>query len=156
MKKWSFLLVIVALALLQLTWPVFLIFFNCKPDFLLILIIALVFYLDFKVALAFTVLAGLIKDVFLLEPLALNTILFSIWSYLVYLLSRQISTENYYVRAAVVIIVALLNNIIIGIVIINSGTIIPAGIFLRNVFISSSYTAVLSVFIFKLVKKIAA
>lgn len=156
MKKWSFLLIIVALAFLQLTWPASLNFFNCKPDFLLVLIVALVFYLDFKVALALTVLAGLAKDVLQPEPFAINTILFSIWSYSVYLLNRQISTENYYVQAAIVMVVALLNNITIGLVILNSGIIIPPGIFLRNVIICASYTTVLSPFIFKLAKKIAA
>ena len=156
MKKLFFLLIIILLAFLQLTWPVFLSFFNCKPDFLLILIVALVFYLDFKIALVFTALAGLTKDAFLLEPFAINTILFSIWSYLIYLLSRQISTEHGYIRAAIVLIAALFNNIITGLQIVNSGLIIPPGIFLRNLTISSVYTAALSPFIFKLAKKIAA
>lgn len=156
MKKWFFLLIIVVLAFLQLIWPVFLSFFNCKPDLLLILTVALVFYLDFKIALVLAVLAGLLKDVFLPAPFALNTILFSIWSYLVYLLSRQISTEDGYMRMSVVLIVALLNNIITGLQIINSGWIIPPGIFLRNLIISSIYTAALSPWIFKLAKKTAA
>ncbi len=156
MKKWFFLLIIVALASLQLVWPPALSFFNCKPDFLLILTVALVFYLDFKLALAFAVIAGLVKDAFLPAPFALNTILFSLWSYAVYLLSRQISTENGYVRVAIVLAASLLNNIITGLSIVNSGSIILAGIFLRNFIISSIYTAALSPLIFKLTKKIAA
>ena len=156
MKKWFFLLIIIILAFLQLTWPVFLSFFNCKPDFLLILIVALVFYLDFKIALVFTVLAGLAKDLFLVQPFAVNTILFSIWSYLIYLLSRQISTENGYVRAAIVLIAALLNNIIIVLQTVHSGGIIPPGIFLRNLIISSVYTAALSPLVFKFAKKIVS
>lgn len=156
MKKWFFLLIIIFLALLQLSWPGFLSFFNCKPDFLLILSVALVFYLDFKTALVFAVISGLAKDAFMLQSFAVNTILFSIWSYSVYLLSRQISTEQGYVRVAIVLIAALLNNIITGFLIVNSGIIIPPGIFLRNLIISSMYAAALSPLIFKLVKKIAA
>ncbi|MDD5108088.1 MAG: rod shape-determining protein MreD [Candidatus Omnitrophica bacterium] len=156
MKKWFFLLVIIALVSLQLTWPVFLSFFNCKPDFLLVLVVALVFYLDFKIALVFALLTGLTKDAFLPGFFAVNTILFCIWSYLVHLLSRQISTENGYVRVAIVLIAALLNNIISGLQIINSGLIIPPAIFLRNLIISSTYTATVSPLIFKFTKKIVS
>ncbi len=154
MKKWLYLLTIIILATLQLIWPSFLIFFNCKPDLLLILTIAFVFYLDFKTALVLAILSGLAKDIFLPIPFALNTILFSIWSYLIYRASRQISIENDYVRLAIVLITALLNNIIIGLVIINSGNIIALGIFLRNIIIPSFYTVAVSPLVFKLVKKL--
>ncbi len=157
MKRWFFLLLsIIGLAFLQLTWPVFLSFFNCKPDFLLILIVALVFYLDFKAVLVFAVLTGLTKDLFLTQPFAINTILFSIWSYLIYLLRRQISTENDYVQVAIVLIASLLNNIVSGLQIVGIGAVVPAGIFLRNLVIPSVYTALLSPLVFKLVKKIVA
>ena len=156
MKKWLFLFGLVILATLQLTWPVFLSFFNCKPDLLLIFALAAVFYLDFKIALVFSILAGLTKDAFLPTPLALNTILFSMWSYLVYRLSRQISTDNDVVRLVLVLTVALLNNIIIGLQILNSGNIIPVGIFLRNLIVLSVYTSALSPLVFKLAKKITA
>ena len=156
MKKWPLLFITIILATLQLTWPVALSFFNCKPDLLLTLAVALVFYLDFKVALIFAVFCGLLKDVFLPSPLALNTILFPFWSYLIYRLSSQISTDNDYVRLAIVLIVSLLNNIIIGLQSINSGNIIPPVIFLRNLIIPPVYTAGLSPLIFKLTKRIAA
>ncbi|MDO8489238.1 MAG: rod shape-determining protein MreD [Candidatus Omnitrophota bacterium] len=155
MRKWFFLLIIILLVSLQLTWPVFLSFYNCKPDFLLILVVAFVFYLDFKIALVFTVLTGLVKDTFLPGVFAVNTFLFCVWSYLIYLLIRQISFENGYVRVVIVLIASLLNNIITGLEIINSGFIIAPGIFLRNLIISSVYTAALSPLIFKLTKKIA-
>ena len=156
MKKWFFLSGIVILATLQLSWPVFLSFFNCRPDLLLIFVLAAVFYLDFKTALIFSILAGLTKDAFLPSVIALNTILFSIWSYLVYRLSRQISTDNDYVRLLLVLIISSLNNIIISLQIFNSGNIIPAGIFLRNLIVTALYTTALSPLIFKLAKKISA
>jgi len=156
MKKWFFLLIAIILAAFQLSWPVALSFFNCKPDLLLALAVALVFYLDFKAALFFAVFCGLLKDVFLPSPFALNTILFSFWSYLIYRLSSQISTENEYVRLAILLIAALSNNIIIGLQSINSGNIIPPVIFLRNLTIPPVYTAALAPLIFKLTKRIAA
>ncbi|MDP2927529.1 MAG: rod shape-determining protein MreD [Candidatus Omnitrophota bacterium] len=156
MKKLFFSLTIIILATLGLNWPNFLNFFYCKPDLLLIFMVALVFYTDFKTALLFGILAGLAKDVFLPQTLAINTICFSIWSYLIYRLSRQISTEEDYVRWAIVLVAALLNNFIIGLASVATGNIMPPGIFLRNLIIVSVYTTALSPLIFKLTKKIAS
>ncbi|MCX5669427.1 MAG: rod shape-determining protein MreD [Candidatus Omnitrophica bacterium] len=156
MKNLLFLLTIIILASLGLNWPIFLNFFYCKPDLLLIFMVALVFYTDFKTALIFGILAGLTKDVFLPWQVAINTICFSVWSYCVYRLGRQISTEENYVRMAVVLVVALLNNFIIGIQSVATGNIMPPGIFLRNLIIVSIYTSLLSPLVFKLTKKIAA
>ncbi len=156
MKNLFFLLTIIILATLGLHWPIFLNFFYCKPDLLLIFMVALVFYTDFRTALIFGILAGLAKDVFLPGTSAVNTICFSIWSYLIYRLGRQISTEEHYVRLAIVLVVALLNNFIMGIQILAIGNIMLPGIFLRNLIIVSVYSTLLSPLIFKLTKKIAA
>ena len=156
MKNLFFLLIIMVLTILGLNWPTFLNFFYCKPDLLLIFMVALVFYTDFKTALIFGILAGLVKDVFLPGTLAMNTICFSIWSYSVYRVGRQISTEENFLRMAVVLVVALLNNSIIGMQNIAIGNIISPGIFLRNLIIASVYTSLLSPLIFKLTKRIAA
>ena len=156
MKNLFLLLTIIILASLGLNWPIFLNFFYCKPDLLLIFAVALVFYTNFKTALVFGILAGLVKDVFLPQTLAINTIGFSIWSYLVYRASRQISTEENFLRLAIVLVVVLLNNFIIGIQSISIGNILPPGIFLRNLIIASVYTSLLSPLIFKLTKRIAA
>jgi len=156
MKKCFFLLTMVILATLQLTWPGFLTFFNARPDLLLILAITAVFYLDFKIALVFSILCGLLKDAFLPQGTGINTILFGIYSYAVWRLCRQISTEHDFIRLALILVIALLNNIISGLQSVNLGNIIPAGIFLRNLIIPSVYTAAVSPLIFKLTKKIAA
>lgn len=156
MKNLLLLLFIIILTTLELNWPGFLNFFHCQPDLLLIFMLALVFYTNFKTALIFGILSGLAKDVFLPGALALNTICFSIWSYSVYRLSRQISTEENFLRLAVVLVIALLNNLIIGIKSVAAGNIIPSGIFLRNLVIASVYTSLLSPLIFKLTKKISA
>ena len=156
MKKWVLLLTIIALVTLQLTWPGFLTFFNARPDLLLIFVIAAVFYLDFKVALALIILCGLLKDVFLPGSFGINTILFTAWCYAICRLCRQISTELDFIRLAIVLTTALLNNIISGLQSVNLGGIIPPGIFLLNLIIPSVYTAALSPLIFKLTKKIAA
>lgn len=156
MKKWLLLATVMILALLQLGWPEFLVFFHTRPDLLLIFVIAAVFYLDLKSALVLGVLCGLLKDVFLPQSFGMNTVLFIGWAGAIRLLGRQISTEHGLIRFAIVLIVAFLNNIIIGLLSVNLGNHIPAGIFLRNLIIGSFYTAALSPLIFKLTKKITA
>ncbi|MDD5130077.1 MAG: rod shape-determining protein MreD [Candidatus Omnitrophica bacterium] len=155
MKNLSFLLVIIIFTILGIKWPDFLNFFYCKPDLLLVFTVSLVFYTDFKTALVFAILAGMAKDVFLPWGFAVNTICFSLWSYAVARLSRQISVEEDYIRLAIVLVVALLNNFIIGLQSVSAGNIMPPGIFLRNLIIISAYTTLLSPFVFKLTKKIA-
>ncbi len=157
MKKWLIiLLTVVALATLQLSWPARLTFFYGRPDLLLTFVIAAVFFLDFRAALAISILCGLFKDVFLPAGFGLNTVLFSISCYAISKLSRQISTEPGIIRLGLVLSAALLNNIISGLVSVNSGALIPAGIFLRSLIIPSVYTAALSPLVFKLAKKITA
>jgi rod shape-determining protein MreD len=156
MKNLFFLLVIVILTILGLNWPRFLNFFYCKPDLLLIFMVSLVFYTDFKAALFFGVLCGVAKDAFLPWSFAISTVSFGIWSYAVHRLSRQISTEEDYVRLAIVLVIALLNNFILGLQSIATGNIMPPGIFLRNLVIVSAYTTLLSPLVFKLTKRIAA
>jgi len=156
MKKWLILFVLIILATLQLSWPALLSFFNAKPDLLLIFSLSLVFYFNFKFALAAAILAGLLKDAFLPAGMAINTLLFGVWSYLTFRLSSQISTENNYVRLSIILIIAVLNNTALGIQSLSSGNYIPAGIFLRKLIISSVYTTAFSPLVFKLTKRIAA
>ena len=156
MKKWQLLIIVMILATLQLIWPASFSLFHSKPDLLLIFVASLVFYFNFKTALAFAIIAGLLKDAFLPTSAAINTISFSVLSYLIFRLSRQISTEHNYIRLAVVLIAAVLNNIVIGIQSLNSGNFIPAGIFLRNLLIPSVYTVAVSPLVFKIIKKVAA
>ena len=155
MRKWAFLLISLILLTLQITWPSFLSIFRVKPDLLLVFSIAAVFYLDYPKALLISILCGLLKDIFLPYPMGLNTILFAAWSYLIYRLCRQISAEQDYMRLAIVFLVSLFNNIIILLQSLNSGNLIPAGIILRNLLVSSIYTAAVSPLIFKLTKKTA-
>lgn len=157
MKKWLLLLAgVIALAVLQLSWPRPLVFFHARPDLLLAFVIAAVFYLDLKNALVLAIICGLLKDSFLPGSFGVNTLLFSAWCYLTWLLGRQISTEHEVMRFAVVLIAAFLNNLVVGAQSVNLGNHIPAIIFLRNLVIPPLYTAALSSPVFKLVRKITA
>ena len=155
MRKWFLLPLFVVLATLELTWPKSLTFFYARPDLLLSLAIAAVFYFDFKVALAISILCGLTKDIFLPVGFGMNTILFSIWCFCTHTLLRQISAELVFMPLVLVLAVALFNNILFGLVGVNLGNIIPWGIFLRNLVIPPVYTAAASVLVFKLTKRIS-
>ena len=156
MKKILIFLSLIILATAQLSWPVFLTFFNTKPDLLLAFAISLVFYFNIRVALAAAIIAGLLKDAFLPKETAINTLFFAAWSYLAFRLSSQFSTENNYMRLAVILFLCLLNNIALGIQSLNAGNLIPAGIFLRSLVLSSAYTGLVSPLILKLTRKISA
>ncbi len=156
MRKLLLILILMVLTLLELIWPRFLSFFNARPDLLLVYMLAAVFFLDFKFALFLGILSGLIKDVFLPFNFGWNIILFAFWSYLIYKLLRQITAENLYLRVGLVLLVALFNNLIIGLQSLNSGNLIPWGIFLRNLIVTSVYTAGFAPWIFKLFAKISA
>jgi len=123
---------------------------------LLVFAVSLVFYTDFKTALLFGALTGLVKDVFLPWNFAVNTASFTLWSYGVQSLSRQISTDEFFVRWAIILVAALLNNFVLGLQSVSAGNIMPPGIFLRNLIIISAYTTLLAPLIFKLTKKISA
>ena len=151
MRKWLFLLLIFCLGILQLSPLGVLTLFNLKPDLLLIAALTSVFFLEFKYAFFLSVFCGLFKDVFLLYPFTLNTFTFVLWSYLVFKIAKEISTENTFVKVGLVFLLALLQNIITGIVGSYSG-VIPLGIYLRLVLFGSIYTAAVSPIVFKLAK----
>lgn len=155
MKKFFLLLLLMILVFLQLIWPRVLTFFNLKPDLLLIFVVAAVFFLNFKLALSLSILAGLAKDVFMPLDFGVNTVLFVFWSYLIYKLMRQIVVENVYRRLILILIVAVLNNLFIGIYYLHNGALVPFGIFLRNLIFTSIYTAALAPWVFKLFIKIS-
>ena len=156
MKNLLLFFAFIIFTLLELLWPNFLCFFSCKPDWLLVFAVSLTFYSDFKIALSFGILSGFVKDAFLPWNWPINTFCFALWIYLIWRLSRQISTEENYVRLALISAAAVLNNLAIGLQGIVLGNLTPAGIFMRNLIIISSYTTLISPLVFKLTKRITA
>jgi len=154
MSKAFFLLLVILLGVLQLSVFNPLRLFNLKPDLLLIAALVSVFAFEFKYALGFGILCGLFKDIFGVCALEFNTFLFILWVYLIFRLSKQVSTENIWVRVALIFLIAVLQNFITGLIYLYSGSPIPLGIFLRVMFLSSVYTTLLSPLIFKVAKLI--
>jgi rod shape-determining protein MreD len=155
MKKILIFICPVVLAVIQLSWPPALTVFNVKPDLLFAFSVSLIFYFDFRISLAAAVFSGLLKDAFLPQALAVNTLLFAVWGYLAYRICSQVSTENNYIRFSVVLMLALLNNAATGLYLIKTGSVIPAGIFLRSLVFASLYTVLAASLMFKFIKKLS-
>ncbi len=152
MKKWNFLLIILALGLLQVTVLDYLRFFYARPDLLLISVAIAALVFDLRSSLIFGVFAGFLKDVFSPGAFGLNTVLFPLWGYLVFRLSRLIPIEEDILRMGLVFILAILHNAVMGVLLISQGEMISFGIFLRIAVVQAILTALVSPFIFRLSK----
>ena len=129
--------------------------FWVKPDLLLILTVVAALFLDLKWALVFAALSGMLKDIIAINPFGFNTLIFSLWGYLVSELSRKISIENDALCAALVFLVTLLNaatNYSLGVFLGSSDISMP--IFLRVAFLESIYTTAISPLVFAAAKTI--
>lgn len=150
MKKWAFLAAIILASVLEVTALNYFRIFNVKPQLLLVAVVAASLAFDLKWALFFSILAGILKDVFCPETAAFNTLLFAFWSFLIVRLSRKISVDNNFIRAALLFIITVLNNIFVKLSFVYIGKFIPLGVFLRTSFLESLYTVLVSVLVFKI------
>jgi len=152
MKKWNFLPIILVLGLLQVTILDYLRFFYARPDLLLISVAVAALVFDLRSSLIFGLFAGLLKDVFSPGVFGLNTVLFPLWGYLVFRLSRLIPIEEDILRMGLVFILTVLHNAVMGVLLISQGEMISFGIFLRIVVVQAILTALVSPLVFKLSK----
>lgn len=150
MRVFRFMLIILLCGVAQLTVLNSFRIFNLKPDLLLLSAILASLLFRPRGAIFLSAFAGMLKDIFGTNPFGMNISLFCLWSVLIIFLSREIPLEDEYIRLGLVLIVAFIHNIAEGAVLAYSGNFIPAGIFLRIVFIGSVYTAVLFWLLIKL------
>lgn len=152
MKKLYFLLIIIIAGILQISLLESVRVFNIKPD--LLLAVAVIASLSFKLrwAVLFSLLAGVFKDAFSPGAFGINTPLFFLWSLLVIKLRKEISTEHNSVRAGLILLITIIHHTTIGLLFVYLGKYIPFGIFLGIVSLESLYTALLSLWILKIIK----
>lgn len=154
MKKFSFLLIILLAAALQLTLVDFFKIFNIKPDLLLLCMVIAAFNFRFGWVFFYSIVCGGLKDILGTNTLAINSLLFPLWGILVMQLNRKISTEEYHsIRALVIFVITVLNDTFSRIVLLYFGALIPMGVFLRVTFLESLYSAFLSLWVFRLLAK---
>lgn len=144
MKNAVLLLILLILGLFQATGLRYFSVFWVKPDLLLVSVAVASVFLDRKLALLFSLFAGIVKDIFGFDAIGVNILLYPLWSYTVGKLSRKISINDELAVMLLVFTVIFFNGIIIHLIDLSLGKLIPLGIFLRIVCVESLYTALLS------------
>jgi len=152
MKKLYFFLATLSLGVLQVSLLDYFKIFNVKPDLLLISAVIASLIFKFPWAILLSIFAGLFKDAFSIGAFGINTLLFSLWCFLIARLTRKLSLEDDLMRIALIFLIALIHHIIIGLLFLPLGKSIALGIFMRIIIIESIYTAAVSPLIFKMLK----
>lgn len=153
MRKIHFFLIMLILGVLQATILNSFSVFGIKPDVLLISVVIASLSFELKWALAFSVFAGIVKDVLGVYTIGINTLIFPLWTYLIIRLSKKISLDNNLMPALFILVISTANNIIIKLIFSSfQNLVIPLGIFVRIMFLESIYTAFIFHFILKFTK----
>jgi rod shape-determining protein MreD len=141
MRNWIFFIIIVALGLLQVTILNYFKIFGAGPDLLLISVVLASLNFEFKWAFVLSVFPGIFKDVFAANTFGINTLLFPLWSILIVRLNKEIALDYNPICMVLTFMVSIFHNTITGLILAYSGSFIPVGVFLRIVFLQSTYTA---------------
>lgn len=154
MKKIYFLLVIIGLALIQVTILNSFRLFLIKPDLLLVSVVIASLSFDLGWAIGCSIFAGMLKDI--IDINIFNTLFFAIWSFLIIKLSKKIALENKYLQAALVFVIVIVNGMIKKTINFSLGNSIPLGIFFKILILESIYTGLISLLIIVIVRPITS
>lgn len=150
MRNWFFLLIILIFAVFEAAILDYFKIFGAKPNLMLITVVIASLFFELKWAIAFSIFAGALKDIFSITAFGINTLLFPLWSFLIMELSKRICLDNNFVRVALIFILGIFNEIIFRFMFaISNSYFIPTSVFLRIAILGSLYSASLSPLIFK-------
>ncbi len=152
MRNWLFLAILLVLGMLQVTAMNYFKIFGIKPDLLLIAVAVASLIFDFKLALLYSLLAGIFKDSLGLDTFGVNTLTFALWSFLIAQASRRLSINTNLRQVLLIFIFAFIHSLMSALSLAFSGSFIPVGIFLRILFVGSLYTALVSPLVFRITK----
>lgn len=153
MSNFKFPILIIILAFVQVVFLEYVKVFNVKPDLLLISAVIASFIFKRKLSLALVLFAGLIKDVFGSSSYGINMLLFSLWYFLIVILSRQITMDNSIIRLVLMFIISIFHNLISGLMLFYLGKSLAVGIFIRTIILASIYTTAIFPLIYNLSTK---
>ena len=114
--------------------------FGIKPDILLISILLASLNFTLRWALAVSLFAGFLKDVFCAWGFGINSLLFALWSFLTFKLASKVTMDTDIAKVVLVFVVSILHNSVMSLFSIGSGNPVSAAI-LSNIIIQSIYTA---------------
>jgi len=153
MKKWLFSLIIFVILLFQLTILDYFKIFGVKPDLLLASIVIASLFFESKWVIVLAVFAGILKDIFGINTLGINVLLFPLWGFIVIELSKRLSIENNFIYLGFIFIITILNSMMLRLISMFMGSIVVSWvIFLRIAFLESLYTSLISPLLFKITK----
>lgn len=152
MRNWFFLLIIIFVAMFQVTFLDFFKVWGVKPDLLFILAFISCLNFKFHETIIFSLSAGVLKDILSPQAMGVNAIAFPLWGFIIIMLSRKISLDNNFFRAAVIFVAIFLNDLILRTIFFSLGNSIPLGIFVRTILLESIYTALIFSWVFNLVE----
>lgn len=150
MKNLAYAVFIFAVLILQVTVLDALRFAWVKPDLLLACVVLVSLSCPPAWAVALSAFAGISKDIFGAYGLTAGALFFPLLGIFIIELNKKIVIENIYLRMGLGFIIALLYGLAAGLFFIYLGRVIPLGIFLRNLFLGSFYTALAVFVMFKL------
>lgn len=150
MSNFKFPILIIILAFVQVVFLEYVKVFNVKPDLLLISAVIASFIFRGRYSLALVLFAGLIKDIFGSNSYGINILLFSLWYFLIVILSRQITMDNSIIRLALIFIISIFHNLISGLMLFYLGKPLAVGIFIRTIIFASIYTTTIFPLIYNL------
>lgn len=150
MRYWIFLLLILAVAILQSSALDLVRIWNVKPDIMFSVVVIVSLLLEFRLAIIFSIVSGIFKDSLGINYLAINTFLFPLWSLLILQVAKRMPLEGNLRQVTLIFIVVILNSLACRLFFFSTTVQIPFGIFARTLLLESIYTTLLTqgIFIF--------
>lgn len=150
MRYWFFILLILAVAILQSSAIDALRIWNVKPDILFSIVVVVSLLLEFRLAIIFSIVSGIFKDSLGINYLAINTFLFPLWSFLILQAAKRMQLEGNLRQITLIFIVVIFNSLVCRLFFFSTTAQIPVGIFARTLFLESIYTTLVAqgIFIF--------
>lgn len=152
MKTTYFLLFTAIACMVQVTVLNYLKIFDVKPDLFLVSVFTAAFYLEWKYALAVSIICGFLKDVFSVSVPGVYTIILPLWCYFLLRISKKISMERALFFSIGAGIVSLINGFITRFVLAGLGSFVPWALSLRMIVLEALYTAFSAACLFILIK----
>jgi rod shape-determining protein MreD len=152
-KKEIILLAVLFSTLLQATVLNYFRIWGVKPDLLIVCVVFASLTMELRWAIAIGIFAGLLKDIFGTNPIGVSCLLFALWGFLIYVLTRKVVIDNYLPATLVVLLAVAINGLSYNLINMFFGKHISIGIFLRTSIIESIYTTAVAYWVFKKVWK---
>lgn len=156
-----FILLIIVLAIFQLSFVPVIFSFPSTPDLLLVFVIATSLLFDFPTVLKWAVISGLISDFFSYQKLGISAIVFVLAAYLCSFFSRRFSIETRLGSFLIIVFLVIVSTfsyrfsaIILNYHLNNILIILRNVDFYNNLFKEIVFNLILFVPIFYLIKKI--